>query len=88
MKKKTMEKLKFVPIIILVMMISIPFLIFYIDWLGIIDESKNNLTFEKCCNGTYCTDTYYTPEDNLCHLVLCENLYGKNHPKCIYKGEK
>jgi len=88
MKQKTKEELKFVLAVILAMLISIPFLIFYIDWLRMIDEPPINLTFEKCCNGTFCTDTYYTPEDNLCHLVLCENLYGKNHPKCVYEGKK
>ena len=44
-------------------------------------------TFSKCCNNTPCSDTYYSQEDNLCHLVLCENLYGKNNPKCVYPAK-
>ena len=45
-----------------------------------------HLTYLNCCNNSPCSDTYYTPENNLCHLVLCENLYGKNNPKCVYQG--
>jgi len=41
----------------------------------------------QCCNGTACSDTYYTPKDNLCHLSLCEQqLFQFNKSKCVYPG--
>ena len=41
----------------------------------------------QCCNGNQCTDTYYTQEDNLCHLVLCENNPLQNKEDCVYPGK-
>jgi len=53
----------------------------------------NQITDVNCCGrplnlspevpGSTCTDTYYTMEDNKCHLVLCENYFGSN---CTYEG--
>jgi len=43
----------------------------------------------QCCGGSPCSDTYYTPLDNKCHLVLCEQhtaLTFGNLSKCIYDG--
>jgi hypothetical protein len=63
--------------------------------LGVIIFKKNienvNLTlmYDNCCNGSECTDTYYTPEDNTCHLVLCEGLFHAEHSiygNCTYAG--
>ena len=43
--------------------------------------------YVQCCNGTPCTDTYYTIEDNTCHLVLCEQSGGIiNENQCTYDG--
>ena len=45
---------------------------------------KNTNMYIQCCGGQQCTDTYYTAEDNKCHLVLCENsLFMDN---CTYDG--
>jgi len=44
-------------------------------------------TYIQCCNGSQCTDTYYTSQDNLCHLSLCEGsplIFNKS--KCVYEG--
>ena len=39
----------------------------------------------KCCNGSYCSDTYYSSKDNLCHLARCEsNFFSFNKSKCLY----
>ena len=48
----------------------------------------NNAVMQvQCCDGKPCSDTYYTVEDNLCHLALCEGswdlMFGKN---CTYSG--
>lgn len=54
--------------------------------LFILDTQKvvSNLMFINCCNGSFCSDTYYTVNDNICHLVLCENnIFAKN---CTYPG--
>lgn len=40
----------------------------------------------RCCNGTPCSDTYYTPEDNKCHLTLCEHSLFTDKSKCTYNG--
>jgi hypothetical protein len=45
--------------------------------------------YENCCNGSECTDTYYDPEDNTCHLVLCEGLFNAKtsiYGSCVYAG--
>ena len=55
-----------------------------IQWCVNIYEDMVYKTAIKCCDGCACSDTYYTPEDNLCHLCMCENLGMKN---CTYEGE-
>jgi hypothetical protein len=40
----------------------------------------------QCCGGQTCSDTYYTPQDNKCHLVLCENSIFTNKKDCVYEG--
>jgi len=49
-----------------------------------IETLEKRLTEINCCEGSFCTDTYYTPENNLCHLVLCENNFGGE--SCTYEG--
>ncbi|MHA1225328.1 MAG: hypothetical protein ACTSPV_01130 [Candidatus Hodarchaeales archaeon] len=62
---------------------------FYVHWLSMMDKPlPTRITLEKCCGGEFCTETYYTPEDNLCHMVFCEKLYGKNNSNCVYEGGK
>jgi len=47
-----------------------------------------DLTWDKCCGGNYCSDTYYSKEDNLCHLSLCEaSLLIFNKSECRYKSK-
>jgi hypothetical protein len=49
---------------------------------------NTSLTYEKCCNGSFCTDTYYLEEDNLCHFSLCEgSLIIFNKSRCVYNPE-
>lgn len=44
------------------------------------------LTYNKCCNGSYCTDTYYDPKIDKCVLVLCEHqMLSMNKFKCYYE---
>jgi hypothetical protein len=51
----------------------------------VVSSLMNNMTYLNCCNGSVCTDTYYIPKDNSCHLVLCEdNVFAKN---CTYVGK-
>ena len=45
-----------------------------------------NEMYLQCCNGIPCIDTYYTIEDNTCHLVLCENNPIANKDDCTYDG--
>lgn len=45
--------------------------------------TPQEMTYQKCCDGKACSDTYYTPADNLCHLTLCEQWSGKG---CTYEG--
>lgn len=54
-------------------------------WFPSVNEC--NLSCQKCCGGTYCTDTYYSSQDNLCHLVLCEHSMFpfQDKTKCVYK---
>ena len=40
----------------------------------------------QCCDGNVCSDTYYTAEDNLCHLSLCEHSLFTNKKDCVYEG--
>ena len=53
-----------------------------------INESRANaqITYNKCCDGYPCTDTYYDPEKDICILTACRALeiYGVN---CTYKPE-
>ena len=38
----------------------------------------------KCCNSSTCSDTYYTQEDNLCHLTFCEINHFPHNKDCTY----
>ena len=51
-----------------------------------INSIKEQVTYIQCCGGNVCSDTYYTPKDNLCHLVLCENSPFTNKQDCVYQG--
>jgi hypothetical protein len=35
---------------------------------------QKTLTMSKCCRNQSCSDTYYSTDDNMCHLVMCERL--------------
>lgn len=48
------------------------------------NQLTTSIAYEECCNGSICSDTYYTYKDNLCHLSLCEqSLLTSN---CTYEG--
>lgn len=51
------------------------------------NENTTSLTYEKCCNGSFCTDTYYYEELNLCVLSLCENSPFIDQKQCYYKSQ-
>lgn len=57
----------------------------------IFNKNVNDMVMrDNCCDGQFCTDTYYTFEDNLCHLSLCENnpFSLRDKPKnCVYSGK-
>ena len=44
--------------------------------LQISEESQKltQLTYDKCCDGNPCTDTYYSEEDNKCHMVKFDKI--------------
>lgn len=43
-------------------------------------------TYEKCCGGSFCTDTYFDEKNNRCVLSLCESslLSIFNKSQCYY----
>ena len=53
-----------------------------------LDNLKEVNTYIQCCGGNQCSDTYYTAEDNLCHLTLCENslISFQDKSQCTYQG--
>lgn len=62
------------------------FIIILIGYLMINKEKESEVSIE-CCNGSSCSDTYYTPKNNLCHLSLCESSIGiLNKSQCVYRG--
>ena len=69
-------------IIILVITLSIIIII----GLCMVNKLEKNLVYLECCDGNPCTDTYYSQEDNMCHLVLCENSLFTNKEDCVYEG--
>lgn len=70
--------------IIALLMISTLFMI-----VSAIVEQQNdkavNQTFEKCCDGHSCTDTYYDEENDRCIMTLCPGLIMGS--KCYYDAE-
>ena len=77
-----MNKQHIIEIIIFGMLL----LIIYIILIITLDNFGDNLIYIQCCGGNQCTDTYYTQEDNLCHLTLCENNPFQDKSKCTYEG--
>jgi len=51
-----------------------------------LNSMKLENTYIRCCNNQPCSDTYYTAEDNKCHLSLCEQSPFTNKSQCIYDG--
>jgi len=66
--------------------VAIVFIIIYI--LGVLAPKQMNeqITYIQCCNGQMCTDTYYTANDNQCHLSLCESKAWLFNNNCTYDG--
>jgi hypothetical protein len=56
-------------------------------WISLQRMQEDN-TYIQCCGGSACSDTYYTYEDNLCHLVMCERMKAIQFTKdnCTYPG--
>ena len=55
---------------------------------SVVESVKQNIYY-KCCNNVPCSDTYYTLEDNTCHLTLCENnSFIFNKTKCLYPARE
>ena len=65
------------------------FIIGIVFWIAILqlNSISDSVTYIQCCNGNMCSDTYYTSEDNLCHLTLCESSPISNKEDCTYEGE-
>lgn len=74
-------------IISIIMGIMVLIVIITVFMLGM-TEVSNSITYIQCCNNNVCSDTYYTPKDNLCHLSLCESsplrIFGNDN--CTYEG--
>ena len=51
-----------------------------------LDKIEIENAYIQCCNGSVCSDTYYTYEDNLCHLSLCESSAFTDKKDCVYPG--
>jgi hypothetical protein len=76
-----MKRATIISVILIVICIVLVFTI------GLFITEKNiENTYIQCCEGNPCTDIYYTSEDNLCHLVLCENSMFTNKEDCVYEG--
>lgn len=75
--------------IISIVMLVIIFFFIVATFILCVKQTELTNTYIQCCNSTPCSDTYYTEEDNLCHLVLCEqrepHLFT-NSAECTYKG--
>lgn len=41
------------------------------------------LTAENCCNGFYCTDTYYDVDRDICVLTLSGETYEANNTPLV-----
>ena len=54
----------------------------------ILGSTKMNMinTYIQCCDGSECSDTYYTAKDNKCHLSLCESSVFTDKKDCVYDG--
>src|SRR3990167_9774748 len=37
-------------------------------------ECSLQLTYDKCCEGDVCSDTYYNREDEKCYSTICKSL--------------
>jgi len=48
------------------------------------NENTTALTYEKCCGGSFCTDTYYDEETDRCVLTLCTNSLFTDKEDCYY----
>ena len=47
------------------------------------DKNDASLTYEKCCGGNMCSDTYYDAERDVCVLTLCHPILSGID--CTYK---
>jgi len=89
---KTETIISIIMVILVVAVTIIVFLVVLEDFntLVVLEDFNTNLpkyiTYIQCCGGNQCTDTYYTPQDNLCHLVLCESSMFTNKEDCVYEG--
>ena len=76
--KKENKHLKYCFFSLIFIIVASIIIVFSLAMMQSIDPSDNakvKLMMDKCCDGAYCTDTYYSEEDNLCHLTLCEHSF-------------
>jgi len=81
------ERIRNILISIFTIFISLA-IVFYLG-IYVLDKQMESpeWTYEFCCGGNPCSDTYYSKEDGLCHLTLCENnplMKGKSN--CTYQS--
>ena len=64
----------------LALFIAANFLLFYIMFYVALNEDNLNrqLMYDNCCAGYPCTDIYYNPDTNLCHISFGEDYEGLN----------
>jgi hypothetical protein len=82
-----MKKEEYIEEYILVILVGAIFII--VMYRVIVSVNTEVVMQDNCCDGKPCSDTYYTHEDNKCHLVLCENsplLNMFNKSACVYDG--
>ena len=76
--KQRNKDLKYALFCVILTFISSVIIVFGLAMMQSIDSSDNvkvKLMMDKCCDGAYCADVYYSEEDNLCHLTLCEHSF-------------
>jgi hypothetical protein len=54
--------------------------------MGVQIQESNNLTYEKCCGGNVCSDTYYDQKDNKCKYVFEEQYKLFSEFNLVYLG--
>lgn len=76
----------------IIILTSLVLIVGFVACIGILNKYSNSeipdteLTYSKCCDGHFCSDTYYSELRNKCVLSLCEgSMFQFNKSKCEYE---